>query len=97
VVGLGYLAALYMLEADLISVFPNPMVTAVFFVREESGWGMFAESRSGGKAARTSADDDDIVHLFFFLKHTHFFGFGLVLLYKGCSSCHMMRKAVSGR
>lgn len=93
VAGLRYLAALYMLEADLLSVFPNPMITAMFFVREKSRWSMFAESRSRGKATRASADDYDIVHLFFFLKHAHVFESGLVSFCRRYDNCHIMEKS----
>lgn len=42
--GLRHLTASYMFEGNVIAIFPDPMVTAMFFVCEKSGWGMLAES-----------------------------------------------------
>lgn len=69
VAALGYFAAFYMFKVDVLSVFADPMETAVFFVREEGGRSVFAETRGRGEATGTSANNDDIVYFVFHFSH----------------------------
>lgn len=58
-----------MLEVDIFAVFADPMETAVFFIREEGGRGVFAEPRGRGEATWTGTDNDDIVYFVFHFSH----------------------------
>lgn len=58
-----------MFEVDVLPVFANPMETAVFFVREEGSWSVFAETRGRGEATGTGTNNDDIVDFVFHFSH----------------------------
>lgn len=67
----GYLAALDVLERHLLAVLADPVIAAVFFVREECGGGVFPETGGDGEATRSGPNDEDIVNVLFF---TYLFG-----------------------
>lgn len=63
-----------MFEVDIFAVFANPMETAVFFVCEEGGRGVFAEARGRGEATGTGTNNDDIVYFVFHFGHSSWVG-----------------------
>lgn len=69
---IGDLSALDMLEGHFVAVFADKVVSPVFFVRKEGGWGVFSEAGGDGEAAGAGADDEDIVDVFLCCQLLHF-------------------------